>query len=87
MRVRVCVRTYVGKGIVVEWVETHAHRFIPHSHTYTHAYALTYPILNTHALDCSSGFQSIPLLALGYAVTGVDMSRDLLDELERFKGA
>lgn len=34
----------------------------------------------------SSGFQSIPLMALGYAVTGVDMSRDLLDELERLKG-
>jgi len=25
-------------------------------------------------------------MALGFAVTGVDMSRDLLDELERFKG-
>ena len=34
----------------------------------------------------SSGFQSIPLMVLGYAVTGVDLSRDLLDELERFKG-
>lgn len=26
-------------------------------------------------------------MALGYAVTGVDMSKDLLDELARFKGA
>lgn len=25
-------------------------------------------------------------MSLGYAVTGVDLSRDLLDELERFKG-
>lgn len=37
------------------------------------------------ALDigCGSGFQSIPLAQLGYRVTGVDLSKTLLDELKR----
>ena len=37
------------------------------------------------ALDigCGSGFQSIPLAELGYHVTGVDLSKTLLDELGR----
>ena len=37
------------------------------------------------ALDigCGSGFQSIPLAQLGYHVTGVDLSKTLLDELGR----
>jgi len=40
------------------------------------------------ALDigCGSGFQSIPLAQLGYAVTAVDLSAKLLEELARNRG-
>jgi len=33
-----------------------------------------------------SGFQTIPLLELGYDVTAIDMSEDLLQELEEHRG-
>lgn len=37
-------------------------------------------------LGAGSGFQSVPLARLGYAVTAVDLSRDLLDEIPSHSG-
>jgi SAM-dependent methyltransferase len=37
-------------------------------------------------LGCGCGFQAIPLARLGYSVTGVDLDRKLLEELEQHKG-
>jgi len=37
-------------------------------------------------LGAGPGFQSVPLARLGYAVTAVDLSRDLLDEISSHSG-
>jgi len=59
-----------------------------HCHEYDDPSSLSLPASLPPSLPPPrrSGFQTIPLLELGYDMTAIDMSEDLLQELEEHRG-